>query len=78
MYFPTGIELLHRHHPRLVAWAWGVNGLGSVVSSVLAMMLAMAIGFEGVAWVALALYTTGTVGLLLSLPGSEAERVLGD
>ncbi len=78
MYFPTGIELLHRHHPRLVAWAWGVNGLGSVVSSVLAVMVAMAIGFEGVAWVALALYVMGTTGLLLSLPGSEADRVLGD
>jgi hypothetical protein len=77
MYFPTGIELLRRHHPRLVPWAWAVNGLGSVVASVLAVILAMAIGFDGVAWVALALYAIGTLGLLRSLPRAEALRSLG-
>ena len=41
MYFPTGIELLRRHQPRLVPWAWALNGVGSVVSSVLAVVLAM-------------------------------------
>jgi len=77
MYFPTGIELLRRHHPRLVPWAWAVNSLGSVVASVLAVILAMAIGFDGVAWVALALYAIGTLGLVRSLPRAEALRSLG-
>jgi hypothetical protein len=30
MYFPTGLELLRRREPRLIPWAWAVNGVASV------------------------------------------------
>jgi hypothetical protein len=68
MYFPTGVELLRSVNPRLVPWAWAVNGLASVFSSVLAVVLAMAIGFDGVAVVALAIYVVGTLSLVRVLP----------
>jgi hypothetical protein len=64
MYFPTGIELLRHSAPGLVPWAWAVNGIASVASSVLAVMLGMSIGFSGVALVAAAIYCVGTLGLL--------------
>ncbi|HYB12277.1 MAG TPA: hypothetical protein VEG67_02330 [Myxococcota bacterium] len=68
MYFPIGAELLGQHERRLVPWAWGVNGVASVVSSVLAVILGMTIGFSGVALVAAATYTVGTLALIAVLP----------
>ena len=67
MYFPTGIEMLRRREPALIPWAWAVNGVGSVAAAVLAVMLAMAIGFSGVALVAAGIYAIGTLTLLPSL-----------
>jgi len=74
MYFPTGIELLRRNDPSLIPWAWAVNGIASVASSVLAVILGMSIGFSGVAFVAAGIYCAGTLGLLVSgghLPPAE-------
>jgi len=67
MYFPTGVELLRRVAPRLVPWAWAVNGVASVASSVLAVILGMTIGFSGVALVAAGVYVIGTSALLAAL-----------
>ena len=67
MYFPTGLELLRRIEPHLIPWAWAVNGVGSVASAVLAVILGMSIGFSGVAFVALAVYALGTGALLHAL-----------
>jgi len=64
MYFPTGLELLRRREPRLIPWAWAVNGVASVAASVLAVVLAMGIGFSGVAVVAGGVYLIGTLSLL--------------
>ena len=51
MPFPLGIRWLEQAGPPgagLVAWAWGVNGAASVVSSVLAALLALSFGFSAV------------------------------
>ena len=64
MYFPTGLELLRRREPRLIPWAWAVNGVASVAASVLAVVLGMAIGFSGVALIAAGVYLIGTLSLL--------------
>jgi hypothetical protein len=69
MYFPTGLELLRRLEPQLIPWAWAVNGVGSVVATVLAVILAMEIGFSNVSLVAAAAYLIGTLTLLASLRG---------
>jgi hypothetical protein len=68
MSFPTGVELVRQLEPRLVPWAWAVNGVASVVSTVLAVILGMAIGFSGVAYVAAGIYAVGTLALLAVMP----------
>jgi hypothetical protein len=45
MFMPLGIACVSREHPRLVPWAWGVNGIGSVVGTTMAVVLAMSWGF---------------------------------
>ena len=54
--FPLGISLLQIHENRLIPWAWGLNGFGSVSAAPLAVMLSMQIGFNGVIAIALGLY----------------------
>ena len=46
MAMPIGLRRLHAAQPAGVAWAWGVNGLTSVLASVLAMALAITWGFR--------------------------------
>jgi len=75
MYFPTGLELLRRREPRLVPWAWAVNGVASVAATVLAVILGIEVGFTRVALVAAAIYGVGTLSLVSALPaeGSAAR-----
>ena len=59
MPFPLGIAWLQRHHPHLIAWAWGINGFASVVSAILATCLAIAFGFNLVILLAVGIYLIG-------------------
>ncbi len=43
--FPAGITYLHTNRKRLIPWAWGINGFFSVISAVLAMVVAVELGF---------------------------------
>jgi hypothetical protein len=74
MYFPTGLELLRRRAPRLVPWAWAVNGVASVAATVLAVILGIELGFTRVALIAALVYALGTLSLVSALP---AERRAG-
>jgi hypothetical protein len=56
MPFPLGLSRLARTAPGLIPWAWAINGCASVVSAVLATVLAMQIGFSGVVLAAIMLY----------------------
>lgn len=57
MPFPIGMSLLARHSSNLIPWAWGINGYLSVVSAVVAPLLAMEFGFQGVIMLAAMMYT---------------------
>jgi SAM-dependent methyltransferase len=57
MPFPLAIERLSDIDPRLVPWAWVINGSASVIGSIITIMLAMTRGFTSVFWVAALLYT---------------------
>jgi spermidine synthase len=48
--FPAGLRRLEQSRPGLVPWAWAVNSSASVVSSVLAVIVAMGMGFR---WISL-------------------------
>jgi hypothetical protein len=46
--FATGIRYLSDGQSRFIPWAWGINGMTSVMASILAILLAMRIGFKDV------------------------------
>jgi hypothetical protein len=48
--FAGGLRLVEVHDPSLVAWAWAINGSFSVISAVLAVMVALTWGFSAVLW----------------------------
>lgn len=56
MPFPLALLRVAARTPSLVSWAWGVNGCASVLSAILATLLAMSFGFRAVVLMALALY----------------------
>ncbi len=57
MPFPLGLGRLADYAPALMPWAWAINGCASVISAVLATLLAVHLGFSTVIAAALALYT---------------------
>ncbi|MGR8930854.1 MAG: SAM-dependent methyltransferase [Gammaproteobacteria bacterium] len=56
MPFPTALARLGEARPELLPWAWGVNGCASVISTILATLIAMQFGFTVLILLAIALY----------------------
>jgi hypothetical protein len=56
MPFPMGLSTLSMSSPSLTAWAWGINGCASVISAILATLLAIHFGFNVVILLALTCY----------------------
>jgi hypothetical protein len=54
--FPRGLAVVGQHLPQLTPWIWAVNGCTSVVSAVLAALLALTWGFTAVLWSAALAY----------------------
>jgi len=54
--FPLGLGWLAGNAPAFTPWAWGLNGFASVVSAVLAVLLALHWGFSAVILIAGGLY----------------------
>lgn len=76
MPFPLGLGQLSNHEPGLIPWAWAINGCASVVSAVLATLLAIHLGFTSVIVLALALYLV-SAGLFPVAPDSPARVTHG-
>jgi hypothetical protein len=77
-FMPLGLGTVSRlteHGEAFVAWAWAVNGFFSVVSSVLATIGSMVLGFRLVLLAGLAVYCLGTLGLVrLPQPAALGRR----
>lgn len=56
MPFPLGLAQAGALDGRLIPWAWGINGCASVVSPILANLLAIHVGFAAVVAMAALLY----------------------
>ena len=70
MAFPIGIKRAqYGHDGAPTAWYWGINGAFSVISSVLAVVIAVFWGVTMTLWVGLAAYTIA----LIALSGSVRE-----
>ncbi|MCB0948216.1 MAG: hypothetical protein KDB44_02865, partial [Mycobacterium sp.] len=61
--FPLGLRRARAQDPRLLPWAFGVNGGASVIASVLAILFAMDHGFSAVLVFGAALYATAAITL---------------
>jgi hypothetical protein len=48
--FAGGLQVVEKYQPGLVPWAWAINGSFSVISAVLAVMVALSWGFSAVLW----------------------------
>ncbi len=71
MPFPLGLTRVSKRVPSLVPWAWGVNGCASVLSAVLAMILAIHFGFTVVVMVAVVLYWIAAASFWSSRLGDQ-------
>jgi hypothetical protein len=56
MPFPMALARLSQTIPALIPWAWGINGCASVISAILATLIAMQFGFTVLIFLAIALY----------------------
>ena len=61
--FPTGLKILGERNEHLIPWAWAINGCLSVLAPILAIMLAMVIGFKIVLWIGALAYLMAFVSL---------------
>jgi hypothetical protein len=71
MPFPLALARLRERAPELVPWAWGINGCASVISAILATLLAITFGMSVVIAIAIALYLAA--GLLTPLRGTASR-----
>jgi spermidine synthase len=63
MPFPLALARVAATRAALVPWAWGINGCASVLSAILAILLAMSLGFNAVVVIAIALYVVAAATL---------------
>ncbi|MBN1287543.1 MAG: hypothetical protein JXB47_19235 [Anaerolineae bacterium] len=54
--FARGLAMVEALAPGLTPWVWAINGCASVVSAILAVMLAISWGFSAVLWLGAACY----------------------
>ena len=69
MPLPLGLSLLGRRDPDLIPWAWAVNGCCSVVSPILAMLIALSAGFTIVLLCGAGMYAAGYILIRYMLRG---------
>src|SRR4030067_2475582 len=65
MPFPIGMRMLGEKEKEIIPWAWCVNGAASVISSILAIIVAMSFGFNAVLFLAALTYLAA--GVLIKL-----------
>jgi hypothetical protein len=72
MPFPLALSRVSAWAPGLVPWAWGVNGCASVLSAILATLLAMNVGFTWVMLIAITLYLVAAATFRRPLAGERS------
>jgi spermidine synthase len=73
MPFPLGLKHVAETSPAFIPWAWGINGFASVMSAVLATLLAIEFGFTFVILCALLLYAIAA-RILDSMPRFDIKK----
>ncbi len=73
--FPLGLASISIGAPALTPWAWGINGCASVISAVLASLLAIHFGFNLVILIAMVCYLLAAVSYPVAA-GGQVEAVM--
>jgi hypothetical protein len=73
--FPRGLMLVGQTSPELTPWVWAVNGCASVISAVLAAMVALTWGFSAVLWAAAGAYALAWVTVVSARPERRQDVV---
>jgi hypothetical protein len=71
MAFPLGMRLAMVSRRELAPWLWGVNGATSVLASVLAVVIAMAVGINASFWTGVAAYALALATFALAARASR-------
>jgi hypothetical protein len=61
--FPTGLSMLAGKTEGLIAWAWGMNGVASVMAPLVNLMIAVTFGLRVALLLAAAFYLVGLLAL---------------
>lgn len=79
VFFPWALERLRTSTPRLVPWAWGVNGVFSVVAPVASVAVSMTWGMNALLLASIPLYLAAAFAVDLGHPpfARAAEPALG-
>jgi SAM-dependent methyltransferase len=72
MPFPLGLRRIDAVDAAAIPWAWGINGTASVLSSMLATLVAVHFGFSSLVTLAAALYALAAVAFLRQYPVSRS------
>jgi len=72
--FPLGLARLAQGRKPLLPWAWGINGLFSVIGASAAVLIAVSWGFVAVIGAALALYSLAALVFVKFFPAAGPER----
>jgi spermidine synthase len=64
MPFPLGLSILRDKEHYLIPWAWGINGCASVLSAIIATLLALHFGFSLVIFTAFLFYCSAALLLI--------------
>ena len=62
-FFPLGLRLVTRRDERYIPWAWGINAGFTVIGSILAIMVAMTVGFNTVMLLVAVVYGAGVLAI---------------
>lgn len=73
---PSCIRLLGRRETSITSWAWGMNGVGSVLGTVAASIIALNLGITRVYWTGLACYAVVAVVATLRQKALDASKPL--
>ena len=68
MAFPLGVLCVERRSPGAVAWAWGMNGLFTVIGGLASVLLSVFLGFTVTELIALGIYGIALLALSRLVP----------
>lgn len=71
---PSGIRLLPDRARDFIPWAWGINASASVIGTLLALLLAIELGFSALARLAAGIYVVAALSALAATRSLEAAR----